>query len=149
MRIRRAAVAAGVLIPALALGGCATTENGPTGEFARASHDTASAMQAALLVFEQHQDGSTTDAATGTTLGDMLTAVTQAESETAEVDVSTPDEAHLQGDVLDTVRASVDAVTSAQHSLSDAGTSEQDARSALEAAATRAKQLSESLEQYR
>jgi hypothetical protein len=126
----------------------------PAGDLSRSMDEVSSATQTAFVAVTQNNDGKSTDAVTGTTLDDMLKAITQAETDATEVDATTSDEARIRSDVLDVTRASVDAVNAARLALAGGGDGDAaeaaagDAQAKLDAAASATKELSEKLEKY-
>jgi hypothetical protein len=131
--------------------GCATMSGGVAGDLSRSIDEVSSATETALVAVTQNDDGRATDAVTRTTLGDMMKSITQAETDAAEVDATTRDEARIRSDVLDATRASVDAVNAASLALEMPGDHQAGldaALAGLDAAAATTKALSEKLERY-
>lgn len=128
--------------------GCATMSNGLSGDISRSMAEVASATETASLAFEQHTKDLATDAASSTTLGNMLDEILTASTAVAELDVATDKDLRLRAEASETIRECVDAVNAARRSVGAGGGSD-GALVGLRDAADRATGLSDDLERYR
>jgi hypothetical protein len=106
--MRRLGVVAILLV--LFLSGCATASGGVPGYVKRALEQSESAVSTSALALSQFEHDRVTSAVAETVLDDSLRELTAADSQVAELTVSTGREHALRAEALGAVRVAIDAV---------------------------------------
>lgn len=109
-RLNVGAITVVALAVVAVLAGCATTSGGVPGQVKRALEQAGSAVSTSALAITQFQDDQVTGAVAETALDDSLRELTDADSQVAELTVSSSLEHELRADALAAVRDAIDAV---------------------------------------